>query len=245
MLAICHTKRRKFKIKTELESSFVVKKMLLNENIKEPSFRNKHSLAIRIWHWFTFIIISGSLLTVLLAKYFFSVRDSIPQIQNELKRIGGAIIDNQAKTIAKLYCDKIWDWHTYLGYGLSILFLFRIILEFFQPHDQKFLRSIKNAKKYFYKPIGNKNNTMHYLLVKYIYVGFYIVLGIMIFTGLFMAFSDNNPDLKAIRHIMKNIHSVGLYFILIFIIVHIGGILLAEKDKKNKGVVSDMINGGE
>jgi len=36
-----------------------------------------------------------------------------------------------------------------------------------------------------------------------------------------------------------------MWVIITYIVIHLGGVLLAELGKKYKGVISDMINGGE
>lgn len=48
----------------------------------------------------------------------------------------------------------------------------------------------------------------------------------------------------ATEGIIKSFHGFCMYLILIFIVVHIAGVLLAER-KESKGIVSDMINGGK
>jgi len=73
---------------------------------------------------------------------------------------------------------------------------------------------------------------------------FYVFLFITAITGLDLAFED---DFKYLRkfHFLKEVHAFNMYLILLFIIVHIGGVFLAERGKTDKGIVSDMINGGE
>ena len=60
-----------------------------------------------------------------------------------------------------------------------------------------------------------------------------------------MAYSDDVDSLKQQRQLTKEIHNVNMWVIIAYIVIHIGGVILAELGKKNKGVVSDMINGGE
>ncbi|MGN8068828.1 hypothetical protein [Mucilaginibacter sp. 22184] len=45
------------------------------------------------------------------------------------------------------------------------------------------------------------------------------------------------------RHSVKEVHGFCMYLILAFIFVHLVGVFLAEH-KSNKGIISDMINGG-
>jgi len=217
----------------------------LNQEVKEPSFREKHSVSIRLWHWSTFIIIMGSLTTVLLAKTLFNSRSNAPLVQQNLQHNNVTVTNDQARSVAHAFSDKIWQWHIYLGYVLAGLFLFRIIFEFFQPKQQKVIPIIKNALKYLRQPNADKKNGMHYLLVRFAYVSFYCALAVQTCTGLFMVYSDDIEKLQDIRHTVSDIHSVFMWLIIAYIVVHISGAVIAEFYKHGKGMISDMINGGE
>jgi Ni,Fe-hydrogenase I cytochrome b subunit len=65
----------------------------------------------------------------------------------------------------------------------------------------------------------------------------------MAVTGLFLAFENLLAPFKAIRHSVKEVHGFCMYLIIAFILVHLAGVFLAER-KDDKGIVSDMINGG-
>jgi Ni/Fe-hydrogenase 1 B-type cytochrome subunit len=200
---------------------------------------------MRIWHWSTFIVILGSLTTVLFAKTLFSAKNNIPLVQENLQKSNITVTTDQAKSVAHEFSDLLWHWHTYIGFVLAALFGFRIVFEFFQPKEQKLIPAIKNALKYLKQPGINRQNAKHYLFVKYLYLFFYFSLLVQTSTGLFMAYSDDMPDLKKLRNTTSNIHSVFMWVIISYILIHIGGVIFAELGKKNKGVVSDMINGGE
>lgn len=213
--------------------------------IAEPSFKGKHSVWLRIWHWSTFIIISGSLITVLFAKTLFSAKDNTVLVQQNLQKSNITVSLDQARSVAHDFSDLIWHWHIYIGYVLAGLLLFRILLEFFQPKQQRFVSLLKNALKYLRLPGANKKNAKHFLWVKYLYLVFYFSLFVQACTGLFMVYSDDVPGLKNIRHTAKEIHNIFMWVIISYIVIHIGGVIIAELGKKHKGVVSDMINGGE
>ena len=217
----------------------------LKTGITEPSFKGKHSISIRIWHWSTFVIIMGSLITVLLAKTILNSRSNIPVVQQALQQNNITVTADQAKAVAHEFSDKAWEWHTWLGYFLAAFFLFRIIFEFFQPKDQKLIPAIKKTMKYLKEPNIDKKYIRHILFAKYLYVVFYIALFVQACTGLFMAYSDDIDSLQHIRHTASDIHSVFMWVIIGYIVLHIGGVILAELGKKDKGIVSEMINGGE
>lgn len=121
--------------------------------------------------------------------------------------------------------------------------LFRLILEFFQLTDQKFIRRIKDLYRQFHSTRKERELAKHELIVKAIYASFYILLIVMAVTGLFLAFEDLLAPFKSIRHGVKEVHGFCMYLIITFIIVHLAGVFLAER-KDEKGIVSDMINGG-
>lgn len=213
------------------------------EDIEDPHQIKKNSATIRLWHWLNAIVITGSLLTVLLNSTLLKTRKNAVFLKSSLKEAGAVVTDQQARSAAHALSDKVWEIHTYLGYGLAALVLFRLVLEFFQLADQKFLRKIKSAYNQYFILKKERELAKHELLVKTLYSIFYLLILIMVITGLCLAFEDNVPALKAI-HAIKQIHGFTMYLILGFIVLHIAGVLLAERKEDSQGIVSDMINGG-
>jgi len=211
---------------------------------KEPTFGGKQSRSMRLWHWSTFIIIMGSLTTVLLAKTLFNTRGNIALVKDSLQENNITVTDQQARSVSHEFNDLLWHWHTYIGYVLAGLFLFRLIFEFFQPAEQKLIPALKKALNYLKMPGADKKEMKHYIAVKLLYLFFYFSLFIQTCTGLFMVYSDDVENLKDIRHTTSDIHSVFMWVIITYIVLHIGGVILAELGK-NKGIVSKMINGGK
>ncbi len=211
----------------------------------QPSFKSKHSIGLRIWHWTTFLVMLCSLATVLLAKTLFSAKNNILLVQENLQKSNITVTPDQARSVAHEFSDLLWGWHTYIGYVLAGLLAFRILLEFFLKKEQKFIPTLKSALKALQMPGAGKKEMKHYLLVKWLYLIFYISLFVQACTGIFMAYSDDVDSLKQQRHLAKEIHNINMWVILSYIVIHIGGVILAELGKKNKGVVSGMINGGQ
>jgi Ni/Fe-hydrogenase 1 B-type cytochrome subunit len=211
----------------------------VRKDIQNPPAVKKHSSALRFWHWANVIIISGSLLTVLLNSTLLNGNTNAYFIKTALQKTNVSTTIDQSRSVAHAIRDKVWRIHTYFGYGLAALLLFRLVLEFFQKADQKFIRNLKSAYSK-YKIAKNHGLTRHELAVKSIYMLFYLLLIVMVVTGLILAFDE----FKSIRPKIKNIHGFCMYLVLSFIIVHLGGVFLAER-KDSKGIVSDMINGGD
>lgn len=207
-----------------------------------PHKTKKYSAPLRLWHWLSAIVISGSLITVLINSKIINTLKTSPLIRSELQKAGVSISDMQARKAAHAIIDSVWDIHTYLGYCLAGLLLFRIVLEFFQLADQKFIRKITSAYVQFNTVKKQREAATQELTVKIIYAIFYVLLIVMVLTGLVLAFEDV-AIFKRFRHPVKEVHNFGMYLILAFIAVHLAGVFLAER-KNSKGIVSDMINGG-
>ncbi len=221
--------------------------MTLIEPLKQepgtPPVLKKYSSSMRLWHWLNAIVISGSLITVLINSTILKTRKSAPTVLAAMQQDSGKITRKQAQTAVHALSDKIWDVHVYFGYCLAALLLFRIVFEFFELPDQKFIRRFKAAWAQFFIIKKEREKAKHDLVVKSIYVVFYLLLVIMVATGLCLAFDDLLPFSKNAQHIIKSVHGFCMYPILGFIAIHFAGVFLAER-KESKGIVSDMINGG-
>jgi Ni/Fe-hydrogenase 1 B-type cytochrome subunit len=213
------------------------------KDVRHPGRVKRFSGSLRLWHWINTIVISGSLITVLINSKITGKRQVSTLVKDELKNAGTIVSDTQARSVAHALSDRVWTVHTYFGYVLATLFIFRLLLEFFQLADQKFSRKLKSAYQQFKNTKQEREIARHELTVKSIYIAFYLLLGIMVITGLFLAFEDLLAPFKSIRHSVKEVHGFCMYLIIAFIVVHLAGVFLAER-KTDNGIVSDMINGG-
>ena len=214
-----------------------------NKDIDRPGKIKRYSSSLRLWHWLNACVITGSLLTVLLHSTIMGAWDNGQLIKANLAQKGVTVSDDQARSAAHEISDKAWMVHTYFGYALAALFLFRLIAEFFQLTDQVLIRKIKSAYRQYYVIKKNRELSRHEFWVKTLYAIFYLLLLITVTTGLCLAFEDEVPALKHM-HFIREIHQFNMYLILAFIVVHLAGVYLAER-KISKGIVSDMIHGGE
>ena len=215
----------------------------VRQDVLQPVKTKKYSSSLRFWHWANALVISGSLLTVLLNSTVLDDHNSAGFMKDEFLKQGAQLTDDQTKSVAHALSDSVWGIHIYFGYALTALLLFRIILEFFQLADQKFIRVFKSTYQRYIKTKQQRELARHDFAVKTIYALFYIVLILLSVTGLFLAFEDFFEPYKSFRHSVKEFHGFCMYIVLIFIGVHLIGLFLAER-KDSKGIVSDMINGG-
>ncbi len=203
-------------------------------------FNEKHLLAIRIWHWTTFLVISASLITVLLASTMFSTKSNLSMITEQIQRKGGVVTPVQARAVAHEYSDKLWMVHKYIGYGLCFLLLCRILIETFIAKKEKIFSKIKNALMLRNRaPAYSDRN--YYLWAKYGYLFFYLTLLIMAVTGLGLAYEEV-PILKSLHKTLIQIHSIAQYLIYFYILTHLIGVIRADTTN-SKGIVSGMIHG--
>jgi Ni,Fe-hydrogenase I cytochrome b subunit len=215
----------------------------VRQDIENPRLIKKYSSSLRLWHWLSALIITGSLLTVFLNKTLTNNRQNATLIQNSLQESKISVSYNDARHAAHEISENVWHLHTYFGYVLTALLAFRMIAEFFQLADQKLIRKIKSAYQHYFILKKDRKIARHEYFVKLLYVVFYLLLFIMVVTGFCLAYEDDVPALKAI-HAIREVHEIGMYLIIAFIIVHLAGVFLAER-KDSGGIVSDMINGGK
>ena len=211
----------------------------VKQELSNTSRLKKYSSGLRLWHWLSALVISGSLLTVLANSTITNGRANAEVIQKSFAEKNVSVSQDQARGAAHEIGDKVWEIHTYFGYTLIALFIFRLALEFTHRADQKLIRKLKFAYAQLNGP--RRKEAKHEVVVESLYLAFYALLAIMTVTGLCMAFEDDVPALKI--HALREIHSFCMYLVIAFIIVHLTGVFLAER-KDSKGIVSDMINGG-
>jgi Ni/Fe-hydrogenase 1 B-type cytochrome subunit len=156
-------------------------------------------------HWLSAIVITGSLLTVLANSTITNGRKNAAIIKTELSKNKVAVNPDQARSAAHEISDQVWALHTYFGYGLAALLLFRIVVELFQPGDQKLIPKIKSAYNHYFVIRQKRELARHEFFVKTLYAVFYLLLMIMAITGLCLAFEDDVALLKKI-HAIREIH---------------------------------------
>jgi Ni/Fe-hydrogenase 1 B-type cytochrome subunit len=202
----------------------------------------KYSPAIRFWHWLNAIIIAGSLLTVLINSTVLKPWVNAGLIADKLKEKGINVSDEQTRSVAFALSDKVWAVHTYFGYALVTMFIFRFAIELSGLADKTLIRKINAAKRSFLSVRERRIASRNERLIKTIYALFYVCLMVMVVSGLALAFRDNIPAIRSM-HFIRDIHEFTMYLILGFIAVHLAGVFIGER-KQHKGIVSEMINGG-
>lgn len=183
-----------------------------------------YSKMLRIWHWLFALTTLGMIGTVILRKTFLSWRTNSELIMEKLSGYGIDIAAEQAKVIAKAIRAPMWEWHIILGYVLAALFLWRLVM------------IIKDG--FGYEEVEDQAMKKVHLLYKVIYIVFLV----MIMTGIVLHNNQAIGISKDFSHDIKEFHEAIAWGIMLFVPLHIIGVIVADL-KKYKGIVSKMISG--
>jgi len=190
----------------------------------------KWSLNFRLWHWIHATVVLGLLGTVFLRKTFLSWRANSEILTTKLSSIDISVTADQAKMLAKSIRTPMWEWHILLGYALAALVVWRIALFFTDSGKQNYIHL--------------KEENFHKKMVKLGYIGIYATLFFMSVSGLTIHFYEFLTLTKDTAHNIKDIHELVFNVLLVFVPLHIAGVFVAE-NRDEKGILSDMVNGGE
>ncbi|OGS71175.1 MAG: cytochrome B [Flavobacteria bacterium RIFCSPLOWO2_12_FULL_35_11] len=186
--------------------------------------KNKNYSAVyRIIHWSIAISMVLLLITILLRLTWMNKNNVAEIIQNYLNTTDQALTQDQLIVLAKKIRQPMWDWHIYLGYVLTGLFTIRFFLPFFGE------MKLQNP--------FNKELILKEKFQNWIYLIFYGCVVISLSTGLLIKFGS-----KELKSSMEEIHLLSIYYLVAFIILHIGGVLWSEFTNQ-KGILSKIVSG--
>jgi len=186
----------------------------------------KYSLQFRVWHWVNAFVILGLLGTVFLRKTFLSWRTNSEILLQKLSEMSIDITAEQAKILAKAVRAGMWEWHIILGYLLAALILYRLFLFLRDSSERVAFSELSNHKK------G----------VRLLYFIFYAVVLFMSISGLVIHFYEALNITKEKAHDIKEVHEALYNFFLVFVPMHIAGVVIAES-KDERGLISSMVHG--
>lgn len=194
-----------------------------------------YSWSLRAWHWLDAVVIVALIVTFFLREFLVSHSRYLIQRLNEA---GLSIADNQVRPIIGEMVDQLWTWHLYLGYALTALFIWRMILLFTVQANplRECWRSVCAMREQF------DFRNIHGTAVKAGYVVFYALQLFMIVTGLIMAFGESLKLSAPLEDAIHEGHEAVMWFFVAFVVFHVVGVFVAE-NKDDPGIVSAMING--
>jgi len=180
-----------------------------------------YSGVFKIWHWLNAIVISLLVGTVFLRETFFDKHDNAKLIISKLSEFSINLSNDQAILVAKAIREPLWEWHVILGYVLCGLLIYRFLLIF-----------DKNT-------VIEKAEDLHMKLVKIFYKVLYFIIFVEAVTGVFLVFRKDLGFSRDIIHFAKDIHEICYYAILIFIPLHIIGVII--KNRKDKDLLNKIV----
>lgn len=182
-----------------------------------------YSLVYRLLHWAIAFSMLFLLLTIFLRLTWMNKVNVSAIIQDFLASTDIKMSEDDSITLAKQIRKPMWVWHIYVGYVLVGLYVIRLILPLFG--EMKFPNPFR------------KELTAKEKFQCWVYVLFYICVAGSLFTGLMIEFG---PD--SVHELMEEIHVLSIYYLLTFIVLHFGGVLISEFTDQ-KGIISRVISG--
>lgn len=182
-----------------------------------------YSIIYRLMHWAIALCMLALLLTIFLRLTWMNKNHMAEIIKNYLATTNQTLTDDQMILLAKKIRKPMWDWHIYLGYALVGLYSLRMALPFFG--EMKFTNPFKDT--------FNTKQKFQYGL----YLVFYACVAVSLITGLIIELGP-----KYLKGQMEEIHELSIYYLLTFIVLHLGGVIMAELTHQ-QGLVSRIISG--
>jgi len=183
----------------------------------------QYTTLYRIVHWLIAIGFLFLLITIFLRLTWLNKNNVAEVINDYLLSLNIELSKEQLIVLAKKIRQPMWNWHIYIGYFLTAMFSFRFVMPLFN-------------KLSFQNPF-NKGLSIKEKFQKGTYLVFYVCVSISLVTGLIIELGPGT-----IKKTMESIHVLSLYYLIPFVILHFGGVLMAEFTVQ-KGIISDIISG--
>lgn len=185
--------------------------------------KRNYSVIYRLMHWSIALCMLFILFTVFLRLTWMNKENVANILQKYFADTNTSLTREQLIDLAKQIRKPMWVWHNYAGYVLSALFFLRLTLPFFGE--------LKFANPF------NKQLALKVKLQYWVYLVFYVCVLISLFTGLAIEFGPAN-----MKNTVEEIHVLSIYYLLTFLVLHVGGILIAEFTV-NPGIISRIVRG--
>lgn len=185
----------------------------------------KYTNIYRIIHWAIAVSFLLLLVTIFLRLTWMNKYHVAAIIQDYLSGTDLVLSQDQLIVLAKKIRQPMWDWHIYIGYVLTGLFGLRFILPFF-------------GEMKFQNPLA-KSLSLKEKFQKWTYIIFYFCVVISLVTGLIIEFGP-----KEFKKPMEEIHVLGIYYLIGFIVIHVAGVFIAEFTNQ-KGIISRIVSGSK
>ena len=195
---------------------------------------SRFSLGLRIWHWLNSAVVMGLLATYFLRTTLLSMKINRQLFVEKLAEREIVVDINVGKDLARVLVDRLWVWHVNLGYALTALLVFRLLL-FVSDRSHPFALLWQFLKK--------RDLSAHALAVKTLYAVFYIVQSLMVLSGLSIVFGEKLGLTESVFEKIEEFHETAMWFFVVFLTLHVLGVIIAELTD-DPGLVSRMLHGG-
>lgn len=185
----------------------------------------KYSKIYRIIHWAIAVSFLLLLVTIFLRLTWMNKNNVAAIIQDYLSGTDQVLSQDQLIILAKKIRQPMWNWHIYIGYVLTGLFSLRFMLPLFgnMKFQSPFVKNLSIKEKF----------------QKWTYIIFYLCVVISLVTGLIIEFGP-----KELKVPMEEIHVLGIYYLVGFIVIHLAGVFVAEFTNQ-KGIISRIVSGSK
>lgn len=182
-----------------------------------------YSRIYRIVHWAIAVTFVLLLITIFLRLTWMNKFNMADIIQEYLKGTDQTLTYDEIVLMAKQIRKPMWNWHIYMGYVLVGLFSIRFTLPLF-------------GRMKFQNPLA-KNLSLKVRFQKWTYIIFYICVVGSLVTGLLIEWGP-----KDWKKPLEEVHVLGIYYLVAFIVIHVSGVLIAEFSNQ-KGIISRIVSG--
>ena len=173
----------------------------------------------RLLHWGIALPMMLLLLTIGLREGWMEKYHMALLIEQGLSDAGLALSNEQTVIIAKSIRGVMFGWHLYAGYVIGVMLLLRGMYYY--------------RAGIFYRD-SMLSPTIHERFQGWLYGLFYLFLGLSVLSGLLFVYGGDWVPSR-----VKEIHELGLWFFIPFLIFHLAGMILAETGEQS-GLVSKM-----
>ena len=174
-------------------------------------------------HWTIALLMTVLFITGFLRMNWMGKRTILAAIDKNMQ--GVELTKEQTIGTVKSILNPMWQWHEYAAFIFFVIIVVRIIY--------MLVKGIRFPNPF------SANTSANEKFQGFIYLLFYLFVIVSSITGAYLKWWDG--DLK---DAMETIHKWAIYWFPIFIILHFGGIWLAEKVAQ-KGIASKMIGGDD
>jgi len=198
------------------------------------NIKKEIDLNTRLLHWSGVILFISLFFTALMNEFWYSKESIMATFDFSYQMLGLDNLDvDEQLFIARMERRDGWNWHFWLGIGLSVVFFIKLI-------------KLGLGKLKFHKTLN---------------IYFIVLTTLMFFTGLVLYFrinADIDFDIESIYlnyengtlymsqyliDISRTIHKYTSWIFGVSVILHISKIIYLENTKR-PGIISRMINGG-